>query len=229
MSQLKILVVDDEKNIRLALTEALKPLGHAIQAALNGEEALTLLQDQEIKVMLLDLRLPGMDGMEVLKRVSQERPEVAVIIITAFGTVERAVEAMKLGAVDFIAKPFAPQEIRELITRVLARERLTEQDAKDYRVRLELAKQSIRARNFAAALEHARKALGLDPYRAEGFNLVGALHEILHDREEAQKNYRLAVEVDPTYAPAQANLDRLVSHKGQGGIIWEEPEEHAKS
>jgi hypothetical protein len=105
--------------------------------------------------------------------------------------------AMKLGAVDFIAKPFSPQDIRELATRVLARQRLAEPDARGYRARLELAKQGIRERNFAAALGHARRAVGQDPYRAEGFNLVGALHEIPHDRSEALKNYRLAVEVDP--------------------------------
>ncbi len=224
MSELKILVVDDEKNIRLSMIQSLKPLGHKVEAALNGEEALGMLGDQAVKVLILDLRMPGMDGMEVLRRVSQERPEVSVIMVTAYGTVERAVEAMKLGAVDFIAKPFSPQEIRELVTRVLDRERLTERDARDYRTRVELAKKAIRERNFAAALEHARKAVGLDPYRAEGFNLAGALHEIMHDREEALRNYRLAVELDPSYAPAQTNLDRLVSRKGQGGIVWEDHE-----
>ncbi|MFZ5587706.1 MAG: response regulator [Thermodesulfobacteriota bacterium] len=221
MSQIKILVVDEERNIRLALAEALKPLGHAVETALNGEEAMRRLHDPAIR-LLLELRLPGMDGLQVLRRVGLERPEVAVIVITAHGTVELAVEAMKLGAVDFIAKPFSPQDIRELATRVLDRQRLAEPDARDYRVRLELAKQGIRERNFAAALEHARRAVGQDPYRAEGFNLVGALHEILHDRSEALKNYRLAVEVDPTFAPAQANLDRLVSHKGQGQIAWDD-------
>lgn len=222
MSQDAILVVDDEKNIRLALGQALKPLGRPVLTALSGEEALEMLHDPGIGVMILDYRLPGIDGMAVLERASRERPDVAVIMITAFGSVERAVEAMKLGAVDFIAKPFAPEEIRDLVSRVSNREALTEADARDYRGRLELAKQAIRRRNFAAALDHARKAVGLDPYRAEGFNLVGALHEILHDREEALRNYRLAVEVDPTYAPAQTNLERLVSRRGQGGIAWDD-------
>ena len=222
MNQDAILVVDDEKNIRLALTQALKPLGRPVTAALSGEEALEMLKDPQVGVMILDLRLPGLDGMAVLEQASRERPDVAVIMVTAYGSVERAVEAMKLGAVDFIAKPFSPEEIRELVSRVTNREAMTESDARDYRGRLELAKQGIRRRNFTAALDHARKAVGLDPYRAEGFNLVGALHEILHNREEALRNYRLAVEVDPTYAPAQTNLERLVSRRGQGGIAWDD-------
>jgi CheY-like chemotaxis protein len=117
-----ILVVDDEKNIRLTLSQSLEPLGLPIQTAVNGEEALQKIEETEFGLLLLDLKMPGMEGMEVLHRVRERWPTIPVIIITAHGTIESAVDAMKMGAVDFIQKPFSPREIRELATKVLQRE-----------------------------------------------------------------------------------------------------------
>jgi len=119
-----ILLVDDEKNIRLTLSQSLEPLGLPIQTAVNGEEALQKIQEAEFGLLLLDLKMPGMDGMDVLRRVRERWPTMPVIIITAHGTIESAVDAMKIGAVDFIQKPFSPREIRELVTKVLQRESL---------------------------------------------------------------------------------------------------------
>ena len=221
MDQSKILIVDDERNIRLSLSQTLKPLGWPVDTAVNGEEALSKLADQEIGLMILDIKMPGMDGLMVLAKASELRPDVKIIMVTAYGTVERAVEAMRLGAVDFIQKPFSPEEIRELIEKVIDRDRLKEEEAKDYQSRLELAKRSISQRNFRAALVHAQKAISLDPHRAEGFNLVGAIYEILHESEQALKNYHMAYEADPTYSPALTNIDRLVSHRGHGPIAIE--------
>ena len=119
-----ILIVDDEKNICLTLSQALETLEIETDTALNGDEALAKLQNKEFGLILLDLRMPGMDGMEVLRRVREIRPDIRVIILTAYGTIESAVEAMKLGAVDFIQKPFSPEEIRELVSRVMDREKL---------------------------------------------------------------------------------------------------------
>ena len=221
MKESKILVVDDEKNIRLSLSQALEPLGLPVETAVNGEEALGKLEDQDVHLIILDIRMPGMDGIEVLRRISEARPDIRVIMVTAYGTVERAVEAIKLGAVDFIQKPFSPEKIRDLTRRVLARDQLNEDKAADYQTHLELAKKAVGERNFRGALGHAQKAIALDPYRAEAFNLAGCLHEVLHQREEAMKNYRMAYEADPGYAPARENLDRLVSHGGRGPISWE--------
>lgn len=117
-----ILVVDDEKNIRFTISQSLESLGFPIQTAVNGEEALKKLEEAEFGLLLLDLKMPGMDGMEVLHRVRDRWPAIPVIIITAYGTIEFAVDAMKLGAVDFIQKPFSPKEIRELVLQVLQRE-----------------------------------------------------------------------------------------------------------
>ena len=216
-----ILIVDDEKNIRLTLSQALEVLEVETDTAANGEEALVKLKEKEFGLILLDLKMPGMDGMEVLHRVREIRPDIRIIIITAYGTVESAVEAMKLGAVDFIQKPFSPEEIRELVSRVMDREKLDEKKAVDYGLSIELAKRCIGDRHFDAAIEHVRKAISLDPGRPEAFNLLGALMEIQGDRIEAQKNYRAALSLDPSYEPAIKNLQRSTNGKWRlrGGIL----------
>ena len=118
-----ILIVDDEKNIRLTLAQSLETLGMETDSAEDGKEALAKLKEKEFGLILLDLRIPGVDGMEVLRQVRENNPDIRIIIITAYGTIELAVEAMKLGAVDFIPKPFVPEEIREMVARVLDREK----------------------------------------------------------------------------------------------------------
>jgi DNA-binding response OmpR family regulator len=162
-----------------------------------------------------------MDGMEVLHRVREFRPDIRVIILTAYGTVESAVEAMKLGAVEFIQKPFSPEEIRALVSRVMDREKIEGQKTVDYATSIELAKRCIGDRHFDAAIEHVRKAISLDPGRPEAFNLLGALMEIRGDRDEAQKNYRAALSLDPSYEPAIKNLQRSTTGRWRlkGGIL----------
>ncbi len=114
-----LLIVDDEKNIRMTLTQCLETLGYQVDTALNGEEALVKIEQKNYNLVLLDLKMPGISGMEVIRQISGKRPDLKVIVITAHGTIETAVEAMKLGAVDFVQKPFAPQEIRELVRKAL--------------------------------------------------------------------------------------------------------------
>ena len=215
-----ILIVDDEKNIRLTLSRALETLGVEVDSAQDGEEALVKLKEKEFGLILLDLHMPGVDGMEVLRQVREIRPDIRVVIITAYGTVELAVEAMKLGAVDFVQKPFVPEEIRKMVIRVIDREKLDEQKVTDYATSIELAKKSITDRHFDAAAEHVRKAISLDPGRSEAFNLLGAVMEIYGDYDEAQKNYRAALSLDPSYKPAIKNLQRStkVTWKRKGGV-----------
>ncbi|HOZ49753.1 MAG TPA: response regulator [Candidatus Hydrogenedentes bacterium] len=209
MKNKSVLVVDDEKNIRLALSQALVPMELDVETAVNGEDALQRVQSKEFHLMLLDLKMPGMDGMEVLRRLAELRPDIRVIIITAHGTVSSAVEAMKLGAVDFIQKPFSPKEIRDLVQSVLDREALELSRVKDYTGHVEWAKRCIQERRFPAAEEHVRHAIGADASRAEAFNLMGALLEIRGDDRGARLNYRVAYTLDPAYEPARTNLDRI--------------------
>jgi DNA-binding NtrC family response regulator len=208
MPNQRILIVDDEKNIRLTMTQTLQTLGYEISAAVDGQDALKILTEQEFDLLLLDLRMPGLDGVEVLRRVVRLRPDIRVIIVSAHGTVENAVEVIKLGAVDFIQKPFSPQELRQIVAEVLDRDQLEAAQAADYESHVALAKRCINDRHFEAAMTHARQAIGLDPARPEAFNLVGVLHEIGGNLVEAMKNYRVAVDLEPTYEPAWQNLHR---------------------
>jgi DNA-binding NtrC family response regulator len=220
MNKQAVLIVDDERNIRLTLSQALGSMGMETETAVNGEEALGRLQAKAFGLILLDLKMPGMDGMEVLRRVREARPHIRVIIITAHGTIESAVEAMKLGAVDFIQKPFAPKEIRGLVQRVLDREGLKAETAKGYQAHIDLARRAIADRQFDAAREHVQKAIALDSSKAEAFNLLGALLEISGDRLEALKQYRAAIGLDPTYKPAAENLNRAAGPERGKGIAF---------
>ena len=213
-----ILVVDDEKNIRLTMSQSLEQPGIEVHTAVNGEEALQKLGKSRFGLVFLDLKMPGMDGMEVLRRIGSQWPKTRVIIITAHGTIQSAVEAMKLGAVDFIQKPFSPGEIRELAKRVIERETLKEENAAGYPALIELTKRHITDKRFPAAQDCVRKAIAADPGRPEAFNLLGALLEIEGVMLEAQKFYRAALDIDPTYRPAQANLDRTASWSKYGEI-----------
>jgi CheY-like chemotaxis protein len=218
MEKQSILVVDDEKNIRLTMSQSLEPLDMPVQTAANGEEALEKLCNGLFGLVFLDLKMPGMDGREVLRRIKKDRPKIRVIIITAHGTIESAVEAMKLGAVDFIQKPFSPGDIRELAKSVLERETLDEERTVDYRALIELAKRHITDRSFSDARKTVRKAIAADPGQPEAYNLLGALLEIGGDMFDAQKFYLAAMDIDPKYKPARANLKRTTSWKKSDNI-----------
>jgi len=116
----RILVVDDEEGLREFLAEALEDDGHTAVAAADGEEALALVRAQGFDLVLTDLRMPGLDGLELLRRLRSEQPETEVLMLTAHGSVDAAVEAMKLGAFDFLQKPISsPGELRLLVARAL--------------------------------------------------------------------------------------------------------------
>ena len=221
MADRSVLVVDDEKNIRLTLSLALEKLNLPVDTAANGEEALTKLAEKSYTLMLLDLRMPGIDGMEVLRRVLSIRPEVKVVIITAWGSIEAAVEAMKLGAVDFLQKPFDAEDVRNLVSSLLDQGNRDTSRNREYDNYLELASKRIGKGEFDAARVYAHKAVSIDPDRPEGFNLLGGLYEARSNRLEAEKNYRVALVLDASNKPAQKNLDRVTSRPYTPlGIDW---------
>jgi len=117
----RILVVDDEESMRKLLTHVLSTEDCEVGGAADGKSALAALADGGWDLVVQDVKMPGMDGIELLRRIKDERPETLVIVITAFGTWETAVEAMRLGAYDYITKPFDTDLIRAVVTRVLER------------------------------------------------------------------------------------------------------------
>ena len=125
-----ILVVDDEPAMRLLLSSVLKEEGHDVSAAASGEEALQFIAKRHYHLVLTDLKMPGISGLDLLEQVRRDDPDTAVIILTAFGTVEGAVEAMRKGAVHYLLKPLAnPDELRLAVRRVLEERRVTDEAA----------------------------------------------------------------------------------------------------
>lgn len=131
-----ILVVDDKDSVRRMLADTLTSKGHSVEVARNGHSAVEKTKATRFDLVLTDLKLPEMDGLEVLSAVKENDPETAVIVMTAFGTIETAVSAMKMGAFDFLTKPFDPDHLGVLIERALENRRLL---AENSLLRTELA------------------------------------------------------------------------------------------
>jgi DNA-binding NtrC family response regulator len=118
MQKSKILIVDDELIMRESLAGWLERDGHDVKKTASGEEALTVLKDSRFDILLVDMKMEGMSGLDVLKEVKQSDPEVSVIMITAYGSISTAIEAMKMGAYDYLLKPFEPDELGMLIEKI---------------------------------------------------------------------------------------------------------------
>jgi len=124
----RILVVDDEEGIRSFIGESLEGEGRKVTLAADGESAARLLDRESFHLMITDLKMPGLDGMSLLRKARQESPETEVIVLTAHGTLSGAVEAMKLGAFDYLGKPLSgPDELRLVANRAIERRRLREE------------------------------------------------------------------------------------------------------
>jgi DNA-binding NtrC family response regulator len=120
----RVLVVDDDRQMQSLLQKVLVANGYAASLAANGEESLQRLRDDEVDIVLSDIRMPAMDGMDLLRQIRERYPETTVIMMTAFGAVDSAVEAMKAGAYDYISKPFKMDEVLIVLARVTEEKRL---------------------------------------------------------------------------------------------------------
>ncbi|MGH7318880.1 MAG: sigma-54-dependent transcriptional regulator [Candidatus Rokuibacteriota bacterium] len=125
----RVLVVDDDPDLCESLKDRLAALGFQVTLAENGPEALRLVREESPSIVLLDLVLPGMDGMAVLDAVRRDEPDTVVVVITAYGTIARAVEAMKKGAYDFVTKPFDARHLEIVLAKALERQALRDANA----------------------------------------------------------------------------------------------------
>lgn len=125
-----VLIIDDEPNMRWVLSKALEQAGYTVSSASGGDEGLAVLGREPIELVLLDLKLKGEDGITVLRRLRERRPDLVVMMLTAYGTVPNAVEAMQLGAADFLRKPFDVEEVVFKIARALERRSLQQEVAR---------------------------------------------------------------------------------------------------
>ncbi len=119
MSKIKILIVDDELIMRESLAGWLERDGHAVQTAVSGEEALEMVKETQFDIFLVDIKMEGISGLDVLRSVRETDPEADVVMITAYGSIPSAIEAMKDGAYDYMLKPFDPNELGVLIEKII--------------------------------------------------------------------------------------------------------------
>jgi DNA-binding NtrC family response regulator len=162
MHELDILIVEDEPFQREMLRDFLRKEGHQVAAAENGEEALRLLSGSSFDLLLLDFRMPGMNGLQVLQEAKNINPEVDAVIITAYGTIETAVAAMKAGARDYITKPVDFDELSILIDRIADHRRLVKENR--------ILRQELKARGVSSDTIRYKS-----PKMAELINLAGRI------------------------------------------------------
>ena len=122
MSKISILIVDDELVLRESLAAWLERDGHQVETAASGEEGLDRLMKKRFDIMLVDIKMEGMSGLTVLRKVKETDPDVAVVMITAFGSISTAIEAMKDGAQDYLLKPFDPNELGLLVEKIVSQQ-----------------------------------------------------------------------------------------------------------
>lgn len=122
--KMSIMIVDDEMIIRESFLHWFEKFGYHVDAAASGPEALEKLEEFPFDLLFVDIKMPGMDGIELLARVKEEYPDTMVVIITAYGSIETAVEAMKLGASDYLLKPFKPDQLSLVMEKVAQQRRL---------------------------------------------------------------------------------------------------------
>ncbi|ROR34927.1 sigma-54-dependent transcriptional regulator [Inmirania thermothiophila] len=139
MSEGVVLVVEDDAALREALCDTLEMAGHEVAAAADGEEALAALEAHPVGLVVSDVQMPRLDGHGLLRRIRASRPEVPVLLVTAYGTVQSAVEAMRLGAVDYLVKPFEAETLLAKVRRYLRRPEAEVPVAEDPRSREVLA------------------------------------------------------------------------------------------
>jgi len=143
-----VLIIDDEESIRDSCSQIVTKAGYAVETAANGGEGIEKIKTNLPDLVLVDLKMPGMNGMEVLEELKRIDPHIIPVVITGYGTIDSAVEAMKRGAYDFIQKPFAPAELRAIIKRGLERRKLI-QEAENLR-----REKTIMEENFITMVSH---------------------------------------------------------------------------
>jgi DNA-binding response OmpR family regulator len=225
----RILIVDDEPNVRLVFRTALESEGYNLAEAANGRDALNWLRTSKADLILLDLQMPDTGGMEVLRRLRAADNGTPVVIITAHGSVPDAVQAMKLGAIDFLAKPLRPHALRQAVAEVLDRHVEPEPEPAPAPKRtagsttvvigpalldFTAAKRALNRREFERAATLLEQALDLEPNSAEAHNLMGVLRESRGQDHAAYRSYKAALSADPHHGPAQDNMRRYCERFG---------------
>jgi DNA-binding response OmpR family regulator len=206
-SQVHILVVDDERNIRNNLAMVLESEGYKVDKASNGDEAILEVKAGLYDIVFVDIQMPKMDGLELLRYLRGLRPKMPVVMLTAYGTVSRAVDAMKLGAVDFIEKPFDPKNILLLCEEILQRQKIGMNGTVDEL--LHLAELARGRKSYTEARVYLKIAIMRDVTRPEPHYQLGELAESEGRTSHAVHYYYMALDAQSTFQPARDALKRL--------------------
>lgn len=217
----RILVVDDERVIREILAEFLTLEGFTVDTVEDGEKALTELRLRPYDLVISDLKMPKISGLQLLQRVAEENLGVLVVIMTGFGTVESAIEAMKKGAYDYVLKPFKVEEVIHVVQRALHRQRLA---AENIRLREALTIYRVsEAIARAQELDHILDVI-LDAAIAEAKADVATIH--LRDARSGafeERIKRVGPEVAPPAGLPSPAFDALAPSWGTGGVVAHGP------
>lgn len=205
----KILIIDDTKNIKMLVGKALASEGYEVDTAESGQEGVELFRNQNYNLVLLDIRMPVMSGTEVLKVIREIDETVPVVIITAFPTVKNAVDCIKLGAVDYLRKPFTAEKIKQVVKQLLERKEITFQNTNNYESCIEYAKKCINERKFDEGMEYLKKAIALNIDNAEPFVILGEVSELKGDLASARKYNSIALQLESGNETAIENLNRI--------------------
>jgi DNA-binding NtrC family response regulator len=151
MNGAHILVVDDEPLVCRSVKKILKKKGHSVDMVQRGQDALDMVERKRFDIMIVDLKMPGMDGIQVLKHIKETHPDISVLMITGYATVETAVEAMKMGAFDYIPKPFSPAELSIVVEKILETRSLKNENI--------ILKKKLKGDKFPQIIGSSRKML----------------------------------------------------------------------
>lgn len=223
-----VLVADDHAGIRLGFRTALEVAGYEVTEAEDGDRALEILRRDKADLALLDLRMPGLDGMEVLRRLREEAIDVPVVIVTAHGDIAGALRAVEFGAFDFLSKPVEPATLRETVFgALLQRARVgTEAGSKRpsptslgalahrFAETLAVARRALQHGHFDLAEYLLEQALDIAPDSAEANALRGTLHEDLGEHHAAYQAYRRALSGDVHHRGAREGMRRYCERFG---------------
>ena len=124
MSEKSVLLIDDDESMRRVMEYTLLQAGYRVLTASDGEEGVRLFRQARPPVLITDIQMPGLSGYDVLRTVKEENADTLVIVVTAFGTVEKAVEAMKLGAYDCLTKPFKTEELKTIVEKTYEKKKI---------------------------------------------------------------------------------------------------------
>lgn len=182
----KVLVVDDTKNIRMLLTTCLEIEGYEIITAANGYEALEIIQNTNIDIIFLDIKMPELSGTEVLRKIRSIGINTPVIIMTAFATVKNAIDCTRLGAVVYLQKPFTTEKIKSILKQI---QDLDENNINNIIV---LAQKSISNGELDEAIRLLKKSISINPQCGEAYYLMGDIYKIKGDSEKSRQFFDVA-------------------------------------